>query len=85
MGLPEELCRILILGAFVGGHFFIFLGVVSEFSLLRFSSAAKHTRDTLGFPHITSILLGVGNLRQRWYVDGIARMEFNNGVPIITL
>ncbi|KAF3597142.1 hypothetical protein DY000_02021222 [Brassica cretica] len=28
---------------------------------------------------------GVGNLRQRWYVDGMASMVFNHGVPMITL
>ena len=61
------------------------LGMVSRSGFFRFSSAAKHTRDSRGFPHITLIPLEVGNLRQRWYVDGIGRMEFNHGVPMITL
>ncbi|KAF3540056.1 hypothetical protein F2Q69_00021739 [Brassica cretica] len=32
-----------------------------------------------------TVTTGVGNLRQRWYVDGMARMVFNHGVPMITL
>ena len=62
-----------------------FLEVVSESDFFRFSSAAKQTCDTLGFPQIVSIPRGVENLRQRWYVDGIACIRFNHGVPMITL
>ena len=62
-----------------------FLGVVSESDFFRFSSAAKQTCDTLGFPQIVLIPRGVENLRQRWYVDGIACIRFNHGVPMITL
>ena len=62
-----------------------FLGMVLESDIFRFSYAAKQTCDTLGFPHIVLFPQGVENLRQKWYVDGIACIKFNHGVPMITL
>ena len=51
----------------------------------RFNYVAKQTCATLGFPQIVSIMRGVENLRQRWYVDGIACIRFNHRVPMIML
>ncbi|KAF3576916.1 hypothetical protein DY000_02032920 [Brassica cretica] len=56
--------------------------LIAKFFL--FNSAAKHTCDILP-PCIVSTPRGVGNLRHRWNVEGIARMEFNHGVPTIVL
>lgn len=63
--------------------FLFFFKVVSIADYFRFNSAVKQIYDTFQSPHIVSTHSGVGNLRHKWYVDGIACMEFSEGVAVI--